>query len=202
MFTRDQLDALQEIFNIAMGQGANRLARLIETFVVLSAPKLYSLKSQADPELSKRLGDTPIIATRQSFVGPLRGEVVIFFGMNGANELAELMGYSQDSGDAQRIKEELILDVTNILVGACITGLSQQLNFTKSSFSTPGLLVEGKTVAEALENQRLPQDSEALLVEIQFKIEAHAFFCELLICIANESIATVVTAVDKLLKGV
>ncbi|WLQ12540.1 chemotaxis protein CheC [Hahella aquimaris] len=201
MFTQDQLDALQEIFNIAMGQGANRLARLIETFVVLSAPKLYSLKSQSDPELIKRLGDTPIIATRQSFVGPLRGEVVIFYGMNGANELAELMGYSQ-GGDTQRIKEELILDVTNILVGACITGLSQQLNFSKSSFSTPGLLVEGKTVAEALENQRLPQDSEALLVEIQFKIEAHAFFCELLICIANESIATVVTAVDKLLKGV
>ncbi|ABC27573.1 Chemotaxis protein CheC, inhibitor of MCP methylation [Hahella chejuensis KCTC 2396] len=201
MFTRDQLDALQEIFNIAMGQGANRLARLVETFVVLSAPKLYSLKSQADPELIKRLGDTPIIATRQSFVGPLRGEVVIFFGMNGANELAELMGYSQDS-DTQRVKEELILDVTNILVGACITGLSQQLNIGKSSFSTPGLLVEGKSVTEALENQRLPQDSEALLVEIQFKIEAHAFFCELLICIANESIASVITAVDKLLKGV
>ncbi|OZG71141.1 chemotaxis protein CheC [Hahella sp. CCB-MM4] len=200
MFTQEQLDALQEIINIAMGQGADRLARLIETFVVLSVPRLYAVKGSDDMhEAHQQISKQPVITTRQSFIGPFRGEVLVIFGMNGANELAELMGYVDD-GEAQ-IKEELILDLTNLLVGACISGICEQLHLEQSTFSSPTLFFEGETLNSFIQGTAL-KDSKALLVEIQFRIESHAFACELLICISNTSIKAVSDAVDRLIDSV
>ncbi len=200
MFIQEQLEALQEIINIAMGQGADRLARLIETFVVLSVPKLYSVKTSEDfQQVHNRLNHQPTISTQQSFIGPFRGEVLVIFGVNGANELAELMGYGNQTNE--QIREELILDITNILVGTCITGISQQLHLEASTFSSPTLLPGNKTVVSLIQDKSL-QDLETLLVEIQFKIESHAFSCELLICISNQSIEVVSAAVDKLIDSV
>ncbi|WP_020410018.1 hypothetical protein [Hahella ganghwensis] len=200
MFTRDQLNALQEIINIAMGQGADRLARLIETFVVLSVPKLYAVKSSEDiHQAHQKMSEQPVITTRQSFIGPFRGEVLVIFGVNGANELAELMGYV-DKGEEQ-IKEELILDLTNLLVGACVSGICEQLKLESSTFSSPGLFFEGGSLDAFMQGKAL-KDSKALLVEIQFRIESHAFACELLICISDASIKAVSDAVDRLIDSV
>ena len=200
MFVQDQLEALQEIINIAMGQGADKLARVIETFVVLSVPKLHAVSSAQDFQLiHKQWSNQPSITSRQSFIGQFRGEVLVIFGVNGANELADLMGYANQCDD--QIKEELILDITNVLVGACISGISTQLQLDQSTYSSPTLLPQELGVSSYIGGSAL-KNSELLLVEIQFKIESHSFSCELLICISHESIAALTAAVDRLIDSV
>lgn len=42
--SEDHRDCLQEVSNVAMGQAADKLARLLDTFVILSIPHIEVMK--------------------------------------------------------------------------------------------------------------------------------------------------------------
>lgn len=192
----EQRDALQELMNVAMGQSADRLARLTGTFVTLSVPRIHPMDAAQTNLLDKlMIAGQPAIVTRQSFLGRLRGEVVVCFGENGADQLAELMGYEGE--DSSGIQEELMLDVTNILTGACINSLAQQIDI-KVSYGAPSLLSRGRSLQEVLSSQVL-QGHQTLVLEIHFEVSSHSFYCDLLVCIAEETVSTVIEVIDRLL---
>jgi chemotaxis protein CheC len=193
----DQRDALQELMNIAMGQAAERLARLTDTIVTLSVPFIHPLiREQNNLSIPEHLRGTFMIVTRQSFLGELRGEVFVCFGAMGADELAELMGY-EGGGPAQQ--EELMLDVTNILSGACINGLAQQVAI-QVSYDAPSILVRDEGLESGLGKLNL-NEHLAMVLEIRFEVQAHQFSCDLLICITERTAGIVVRAIDRLLDG-
>ena len=195
--SEDRRDALQELMNVAMGQGADRLARLTETFVTLSVPRIHPVED-AHANLLENLdiAGQPAIVTRHSFLGRLRGEVVACFGENGADQLAGLMGYEGEANS----QDELMLDVTNILTGACINGLAQQIDL-KVSYGAPSILSRGRSLKEVLDSQVL-QGHQALVLEIHFEVATHSFICDLLVCIAEDTVATVIEAIDQLLNDI
>lgn len=193
----DQRDALQELMNIAMGQAAERLARLTDTIVTLSVPFIHPLiREQDNLSIPEHLRNTFMIVTRQSFLGELRGEVFVCFGAMGADELAGLMGYD-GGGPAQQ--EELMLDVTNILSGACISGLARQVAI-QVSYDAPSILVRSEGLESGLGQLNL-NEHLAMVLEIRFEVEAHRFSCDLLICITERTAGIVVRAIDRLLDG-
>jgi chemotaxis protein CheC len=193
--TEDQRDALQELMNIAMGQAAERLALLTNTIVTLSVPFIHPLiREQNKLAIPDHLRRSFMIVTRQSFLGELRGEVIVCFGAMGADKLAELLGY-KGSGLAQQ--DELMLDVTNILTGACISGLAKQVA-TQVSYDAPSILVHSEEAANALDELNL-NEHLAMVLEIRFEVQAHQFSCDLLICITERTASVVVRAIDRLL---
>ena len=193
--TEDQRDALQELMNIAMGQAAERLALLTDTMVTLSVPFIHPLiREQNNLAIPEHLRRSFMIVTRQSFLGELRGEVFVCFGCMGADELAELLGYKGGGLDQQ---DELMLDVTNILTGACISGLAKQVA-TQVSYDAPSILVHRDQEANALDELNL-NEHLAMVLEIRFEVEAHQFSCDLLICITERTAGVVVRAIDRLL---
>ena len=193
--TEDQRDALQELMNIAMGQAAERLALLTDTMVTLSVPFIHPLiREQNKLAIPDHLRRSFMIVTRQSFLGELRGEVFVCFGAMGADKLAELLGY-KGSGLAQQ--DELMLDVTNILTGACISGLAKQVA-TQVSYDAPSILVHSEEAANALDELNL-NEHLAMVLEIRFEVQAHQFSCDLLICITERTASVVVRAIDRLL---
>ncbi|MCO8165612.1 chemotaxis protein CheC [Pseudomonas sp. 21LCFQ010] len=195
--TEDQRDALQELMNIAMGQAAERLALLTDTIVTLSVPFIHPLvREQDNLSIPEHLRSIFMIVTRQSFLGELRGEVFVCFGAMGADELAELLGY-EGSGPEQQ--EELMLDVTNILSGACISGLARQVAI-QVSYDAPSILVRRDEPQNCLEELNL-NEHLAMVLEIRFEVEAHQFSCDLLICITERTAGIVVRAIDRLLDG-
>ncbi|QLC74479.1 chemotaxis protein CheC [Pseudomonas sp. LPB0260] len=197
--SEDQRDALQELMNVAMGQGADRLARLTETFVTLSVPRIHPVGVANSALLEQlMLASQPVIITRQSFLGRLRGEVIVCFGENGADQLAGLMGY--EGAEKGGIQDELVLDVTNILTGACINGLAQQVEM-KVSYGSPSLFSRGRSLQEVLGSQEF-QDHQALVLEIHFEVATHSFYCDLLVCITEDTVDTVIELIDRLLSDI
>ena len=193
--TEDQRDALQELMNIAMGQAAERLALLTNTMVTLSVPFIHPLiREQNNLAIPEHLRRSFMIVTRQSFLGELRGEVFVCFGSMGADERAELLGYK---GSGLEQQHELMLDVTNILTGACISGLARQVA-TQVSYDAPSILVHREQEANALDELNL-NEHLAMVLEIRFEVEAHQFSCDLLICITERTAGVVVRAIDRLL---
>jgi chemotaxis protein CheC len=182
-----QRDALQEVMNISMGQAANALAQLIDIQVTLSIPKIAITTPLGLDCFYQQAGDHYF--ARQSFMGDLRGEVISMISHQGCAQLGENMAYEQPM-DANSY-DELVLELSNILAGACLKGMVEQLS-TRLHLSAPALF-----------KPALRQDhyswQHALLLEISFSIEQVAFSSKVVICLDEHSIRDLQKRIDILL---
>lgn len=195
----DQRDALQEIVNIGMGMAGERLASILHTFVELSIPNITAASVSQLPETLARLVkiNTDIIAVRQAFFSHWRGETITVFGQQGCKELASLMGYPENLDiDSET---ELLLDVSNVLVGACMNGIATQLGI-ELKFSPPSLLTKNGSVLDLFETSKM-EWTHTLLMEVNFKLENMNFVSHLIIMMSEESIATLCKDLDKFLEN-
>jgi chemotaxis protein CheC len=191
-----QSDALSELVNIGMGQAGDSLARLFDTFIQLSIPRITVVQPGDVAQVIAALVDTsgPIIAVRQAFSSRIRGEAIALYAAGGCDAIADLVKYPDVTGD------ELLLEISNILVGACVGALASQFSLDLS-FSPPSILGQHRTVNELLDVEGLPWQN-ALLAEVNFRIEDRAFHCHLLTFWPDESIAVLLRAVDSFLAAV
>ena len=197
MLTQDQKDALQEIANIGMGQAGASMARVMDEFVHLSIPRILVLNSdEVADALVRTVGSGPVSAVRQAFHGHLRGEAIVIFGDQRCTDLADIMGYDEYIDRAGEI--ELLLDVSNLLVGACLGGIAEQLR-TDIGFSAPSLMVD-RTPVEALLRAQDVSWRSALLVEVNFRLEQRSFACHLTVLMPEAEIQAVAQALDRFLE--
>lgn len=198
LLTVEQNEALQEIANIGMGRAGRSLAGVFEEFVELSVPRLREAGLAELPGAVARLiPDETLTAVRQAFFGRVRGEAVVVFGTTGCRDLAGLMGYDDALTDAE--KDELLLDVSNLIVSACLGGIAEQLG-AKVSFSAPSVLASHISPAGIFEHTRhAPPGSGALIVEVNFRLERQCFACSLLMMLPEEGVRIIGSALDEFL---
>jgi chemotaxis protein CheC len=198
MLTNDQKEALQEISNIGMGQAGASIAQVLDHFVVLSIPRILFLRqNDVADSLRHAVGEGQVSAVRQAFHSNMRGEALVIFGAQRCNDLADLMGYEQDLDRASEL--ELLLDITNILVGACLGGIAEQLQ-EKMSFSPPSLMADRVPIENLLSVGDLAWNN-ALLVEVNFSLEQRNFACHLLMLMTENEIQTLAQALDRFLEN-
>ena len=198
-YTEDQRDALQEITNIAMGQAGSSLAQVLDAFVVLSVPRVRIVDVEHVPEAMREMVEEHelITSTRQAFYNKLRGEALVIFDRRGCNDLADLMGHEE--GDEEFNEDELLLDVSNILVGAVLTGLGEQLE-TEFGFSAPSVIAKRVPLDSLLAHEDLDW-SFALLIEVNFSLEERQFKCHLIMLMPEESIELMREALNQILES-
>lgn len=197
--TYEQRDLLQEIVNIAMGQAGDSLARVLDCFVRLSVPriKLIEVTHIGDCMASLVKNDMLITAVRQSFYDDLSGEAIVLFSADSYRDLSELMGYHDLDPQTER---ELLFDISNIMVGACLNGIAEQLS-ANLSFSAPSLIAESTTASTLLTPESLPW-AYALQVEVNFSLENRNFMSHLIIMMAEEAVESLQQSLDGLLESV
>lgn len=185
-YSEEQIDALQEVVNIAMGQAGASLASVFDIFVKLSVPRIKIMTVEDITHSMIRIvgENTEISAVRQAFYDSIRGEAILIFKNSGCGDLADLMGYENEL-DAKN-EQELLLDVSNILVGAVLCGVAEILD-TELSFSAPSIMATGIHVEDLFHPHNLSW-SHALLIEVNFSLEARDFTCHLVILMPEESI--------------
>jgi chemotaxis protein CheC len=200
VFTEMQRDALQEIANLGMGQAATRLSGLLNAFIELSVPRVRVVAvSEAAQALREMTGiDGPVTAVRQGFRSEIKGEALVICRSGEIAELGTLIGgpFAQSAWDALT-EQELTFDVANVLTGACVSSMLDQLG-RMPVFSQPGLLGEAIMLDEVFQPGMLAWDL-ALLVEVNFALEDQRFRAHLVMLMAEESIHYVSRAIDALL---
>jgi len=128
VFTEEQRDALQEIANLAMGLAAARLARLLDTFIQLSVPRVCVVGiDEAAQTLREMTGiDQSVTAVRQSFRSDIKGEALVICRSGAVGNLWALVNGPDIHPAYDTISQaELMFDVANVLTGAyvsCIPG--------------------------------------------------------------------------------
>jgi chemotaxis protein CheC len=199
LLTEDQRDCLQEITNVAMGQAGDRLARLLDVFVILSIPHVSVLKPTdivMALQALNRESEEPIFGVCQGFIGGgLAGEAMLIFNNTDFDDLARLLKY-EPSEDIQA-RNELLMDTANVLNGACLKGLAEQLD-THFSFGPPMLLGQHCNITDLVQSNSM-RWNEALVVEINYSIENHRINCDLLLVIAEQSLAGLIEKLNYML---
>ncbi|WCM23422.1 chemotaxis protein CheC [Paraburkholderia bryophila] len=202
VLTEDQRDALQEVANLAMGQAATRLARLLDAFIELSVPRVRVVAvSEAAQALREMTGiEDTVSAVRQGFRSDIKGEALVICRSDSVDQLCSLVSdpYSRSAYEAVS-QRELVFDVANVLTGACVSCILDQLGRTPV-FSAPGLLGEAMTLDEVFQPGVL-QWGVALLVEVNFALEDQSFRAHLVMLMAEESIRHMNGALDELLSS-
>ncbi|MFM0648280.1 chemotaxis protein CheC [Paraburkholderia bryophila] len=202
VLTEDQRDALQEVANLAMGQAATRLARLLDAFIELSVPRVRVVAvSEAAQALREMTGiEDKVSAVRQGFRSDIKGEALVICRSDSVDQLCSLVSdpYSRSAYEAVS-QRELVFDVANVLTGACVSCILDQLGRTPV-FSAPGLLGEAMTLDEVFQPGVL-QWGVALLVEVNFALEDQSFRAHLVMLMAEESIRHMNGALDELLSS-
>jgi len=184
----DQRDALQELMNISMGQAANSLAHLIETKIGISIPKISAVTPSELFSLINRSENA--YYTRQSFLGDIQGEVMAVVSESGLTEVASLLEYEAPLSKSD--VEETILELSNILAGACLAGLSNQLELA-TNLNMPTLFSPNKASFVELNWQH------SLVMEVQFDIELSSFSMRVVFCLDRTSLIKLTDTIDELL---
>ncbi|HET7499804.1 MAG TPA: chemotaxis protein CheC [Kofleriaceae bacterium] len=189
----EQRDALAELVNIGMGQAGDSLARLFDTFIQLSIPRITLVEPRDVTRAIGTLIDEPgaVVAVRQAFSSRIRGEALAIYAAGGCDAIADLVTYPDVSG------EELVLEISNVLIGACVGGLAAQFGLDLS-FSPPSILGEHPSVEQLLDTGALPWQT-ALIAEVNFRVVGRAFRCHLLTFWPDDSIGILLGAVDAFL---
>ena len=189
------IDALREAINVAMGQAAAMLAKVLGVFIHLPVPNVNLLEAS---ELHMVLADVqngqPTTAICQGYIGGgIAGEAMLIFHDCDIADLARLMNRSAlDYSDL-----EMLLDLSSVIIGACLSGLAQQLDVVFSQ-SHPQVLNDRGAIDDliAVGKQRW---KKTLTVEVSYALEGHRIHFDLLLLFTEDSVQLLRDKLDYLM---
>ncbi|WP_413698484.1 response regulator [Psychromonas sp. KJ10-10] len=190
-------DALQEVSNIAMGRAGDLLARLLDVFVLLPIPNVNTLEtSELHMAISSIANNDNASAVSQGFISSgISGEALIIFHDSSFKDMAKLLKYNNEVDD--QIEIEVMNDISNILIGAFLNGLSQQLDIHFSQ-GQPNVLGQHCPISELI-SSRQTHWQKTLAIEVNYAIENYDIKCDLLLLFTEDSIDTLTNKIGYLI---
>ncbi len=182
------LDCYQEVANVAMGRAADLLAKLLGIFVVMPVPKVGIVKrEELFATLDQVYDGDPVSVICQGFIGAgVAGESLLIFHKTNIEDIAELLHFQGNIDSAA--ESELLMDIASILFGACLKGLTEQLDVGFSQ-GQPIVLGQRTKISELL--NRNPMNWESILmIEMGCRIEDRNINCNLMLLFSADSISS------------
>ncbi len=193
----DKLDAYRELVNVAMGRAGENLAKLMGEFIDLPIPNVNMLESS---ELLMAVAEINhnerVSAVSKGFVSAgIKGEALVIFSDTNTANIVELLQYEK-SLDVHRQELEALMDVSNILIGACLNALSEQLDL-HFSHSHPILLGRHQGL-DVLLKDNIRHLDKIMTVEIGYAIKSRDISFDLLLLFPDNAMEQIYTRfVDK-----
>lgn len=182
----DIRDGYQEVVNVAMGQAGALLAKMLGIFVKLPIPKVDLLElSELQMALQSAMSDR-VSAICQGFIGPgLAGEALLLLDDADMADVARLLKH--DGQLTEAVQVELLTDIANVLVSACLTGLAEQLD-VRFCQGHPAVLGLHRDISELLAHAK--PWKRILAVEISYGLEGYQLTFDLLLLLSESSLPT------------
>lgn len=177
-------DAFRETVNVAMGRAAALLARVLGVFVQLPLPNVNMLEvGELHMALADAQSGEQLTAVCQGYIGGgIAGEALLIFHGSDIADMAQLM--KRDSADYSDM--EMLLDLSTILIGACLSGIAEQIDVVFSQSHPQVLGVQGGIDELIRVNQQ--RWKKTLAVEISYSLEGHKIHFDLLLLFTEDSV--------------
>ena len=147
----DMRDCYQEIANVAMGRAGDLLARLLNVFVELPIPNVNFIEvSELRMALKDIENHESTSGVCQGFISAgISGEALLILNDSSFKDVASLMNYQYDSDKGTEL--ELLMDLSNVIIGACLKGVSEQLDIQFSQ-GHPEVLGQHRKISDLIAN--------------------------------------------------
>ncbi|SJN59033.1 Sensor histidine kinase RcsC [Vibrio ruber DSM 16370] len=179
-------DIYMEVANVSIGRAADALARYFDVFVELPLPNVNIFEvSELHMALRDLVDNDQVSGVCQGFSGEgIAGEALVLLSDSSVSELKRLMNIPAESDDLEEL--ELLMDVSNILVGSFLNGLGEQaeIRFFQSS---PVLLGQHIPI-ESVIRSTAGSFKKTMTFEVSYNIEGTAIRCDLLFMFVDESL--------------
>lgn len=184
----DLRDCYQEIANVAMGRAGDLMARLLDVFVLLPIPNVNLIEvSELSMALSSVASNDTTSGVCQGFIGAgISGEALLILSDSSFQDIARLMGFDGELDESTEL--ELLMDMANTVIGACLNGVSEQLDMPFSQ-GHPVVLGQHRTISELIATNS-SKWAQTLAIEISYNIENYPIKCDLLLLFTEESMRT------------
>ncbi|PFG56099.1 chemotaxis response regulator CheB [Vibrio sp. ES.051] len=181
--SREEISSLakfREVANISLGKGAAIMADHLQEFIQLPVPHVGPLSyGELHMMLVDVIGRDGSVAVAQRFVGGgIHGEALVCLRGKDINQIGEKLGYRLEFTP----HNEIILNVSNLLVSSFLTSLGSQLD-KQFSLRQPNII---DTLTPYNEDQG--KSGELFTIEYTYMAEALDFECEVLFLIDKPSV--------------
>ncbi|MCC2617953.1 response regulator [Aestuariibacter halophilus] len=182
----EKLDIFREMANVAMGQAGEKLATLLDEFIDLPIPNVNLIEStELHMAIAEVQRNAQVSAISQGFISAgIKGEALLIFNDANFADMVKLLDY-KNTVVTEELELEALLDVSNILISACLHALSTQLHV---NFSHNHPIVLGRHCdVDALLSNNVSRWSKIMAVEIGYAIKSHGINFDLLLLFPDHS---------------
>ncbi len=201
--TQERRETLQEMINIGFGRSMSSLADLLGVHIELSVPDVVAIRTEEllDYLVKVMDGVEDVSLVQQSFLGEFFGEAVLAMPGLAGRELVVMLG--EDSGfqpalEMGQLEMEALLEVGNVVIGACLGQFAELLQ-TNLSFHPPTVLMENIHSAY-LQDVLRSRPGDSLLIQTNFKVDLRAVTGYLLILMPTDCLEWLYREVDNFLE--
>ncbi|MBY7914343.1 response regulator [Vibrio fluvialis] len=179
-------DIYMEVANVSIGRAADALARHFDVFVQLPLPNVNIFEvSELHMALRDLADNVHVSGVCQGFSGEgIAGEALVLLTDSSVADLKKLMKVPADNEELEEL--ELVMDVSNILVGSFLNGLGEQaeVRFFQSS---PVLLGQHIPIDSVIQSTA-GSFKKTMTFEVSYNIEGTSIRCDLLFMFVDESL--------------
>ncbi|MDO8909182.1 MAG: response regulator [Pseudohongiella sp.] len=200
------LESLREVINVAMGQAGSHLSVLLGSFIHLPVPEVFVC---AYKDVAKNLSYAQdehnaaiaLSGVSHGFSGNgVAGEGILLLNDEHITRLRALMQRdlpNQLTNDNSTVTG-ILSDLSELLVGSCLKGISQQLDI-EFNHSYPALLGTQQELARLLDS--VGQDEPVLTISISYHLSDPDIDCYLILLFTEDSIPGLQSRVELLSSG-
>jgi chemotaxis protein CheC len=177
--------------NIAFGQSAADLEEVIDTQVVLSIPFIKLMQVSELPDYFKDYVKDykNINLVEQKFWGRFKGDALLVFSSGAGKELITLLKegdeVSLESDPVDILERETLMEVGNILIGACVGKIAELLKDVVTY--TPPMVTVETGCEEAISGGRYDPESTAIVLKTDFSFDERDVTGFLFLVTSNDS---------------
>ncbi|MBN1382149.1 MAG: chemotaxis protein CheC [Deltaproteobacteria bacterium] len=189
----EEQDILQEIMNIGFGSAAADLASVINLHVILSVPTINIIESVRLLDYIKaEIRDYPDVSViEQNFYSKFKGVALLVFSGASGKTLLSLIAEDEagslvKSDPIQILEKETLMELGNILVGACVGKVADLLGDIVS-YSPPRIITGNMTDGDISEDMIDPKNI-VIIMQAVFHFENKNVEGYLFLVTSHESI--------------
>lgn len=188
----DCLDAYREMVNIAMGRAGESLATVLDEFVELPIPNVNLIETnEIHMAIAEINQNDSVSAVSKGFVSAgIAGEALLIFNDTNFENIIDLLHYP-NKNSSEQLQLEALMDISNILIGACLNALSAQLN-VNFSHSQPILLGQHRGL-DVLLDDNISRWNKVMAIEIAYAIKSKNISFDLLLLFPDASMNRIYT---------
>lgn len=187
-----ETDSLTELFNVGLHRAAASLSEITGQRIIVELPRLVICEvSEIEPRLTDLI-NAEIATVHQMFGGAVAGDAVLLIEHDKAAALACLMtaGEAAAGGRLDQSAQEVLVEIGNIVLGACLSGFGDMLQ-TPVSFSMPRIHIE--SLRNILSSIRIDTGEAqlAVIVATRFQLSQLAVDGYLIVAVGAKSLARI-----------